>query len=168
MVARLIDIGMVLLLNILINGWFVYKYVLGITPIVREALAGREPSEITRNSQLDSLAIVITLLAMALWFAYEVPATAHSGQTLGKRLLRIKVVRAESLDPLGMLRGWRRWNVMAWPVLLLFCCGPFVVIPQILDVMFVAIDRSQRMALHDRSAATFVVRLPGAAGEKGK
>lgn len=168
MLARLIDIGVVLLLNGAINGWFVYKWFQTLIPLMQTVLTTGDPLPEARTGDLDKLSIIITLLGLALWFAYEVPSTAQSGQTLGKRLMRIKVVRAESLEPIGMLRSWRRWNPMALPLLFLFFCGPFVFIAQILDVMFVAIDSTQRMAWHDRSAGTFVVQLPGSPGKKGQ
>lgn len=172
LVARLIDIGAVLLLNAVINGWFVYKWLIEFVPytqaISKAFYDGQSPLDVPRPAQMDNLLMVISVLAMAIWLAYEVPATAHSGQTLGKRAARIKVVRVESQEPLGFLRALRRWNPMGLPILLLYCCGPFLVILQILDVIFVAIDRMQRMALHDRSAGTYVVQLPGASGQKGR
>jgi uncharacterized RDD family membrane protein YckC len=168
--ARLIDIGAVLLLNAVLNGWFIYRWVQDLVPYSRELMRaytnGLPLTEVTRPGQLDSLLLVIVLLAFAIWFAYEVPTTAQTGQTLGKRALKIKVVRVENEEPLGFMRAWRRWNPLGWPVMLIYCCGPFFVIPQILDVMFVAIDREKRMALHDRAAATYVVQLPGEPGGK--
>jgi uncharacterized RDD family membrane protein YckC len=117
---------------------------------------------------MDNLLLLIALIFAALWMAYEVPATARSGQTVGKRAARIKVVRVESEEPLGFPRSLWRWSFMGLPVLLLGCCGPFFVVLQMADVFWIAIDRVQRMALHDRSAGTFVVQLPGTPGRKGR
>jgi uncharacterized RDD family membrane protein YckC len=170
--ARMIDIGAVLLLNIAVNGWFVYLFVIDFVPYYRSAMGAWQRGETDfpqAPERLSTLLIVITLLAMALWFAYEVPATAHSGQTLGKRFYSIKVVRVENLEPLGFLRAWRRWNPLGGPLLLFafICCAPFAILLQGLDVMFVLLDRTQRMALHDRSAGTYVVQLPKTA-RRGK
>ncbi len=169
-VARIIDISLILLLNVLINGWFVYRWFMEAIPYMRElmeALYANEPmSDITRPANLDNLLLVIGLIAAALWLIYEVPATGRTGQTIGKRAARIKVVRAESEEPLGFLRSLRRWNFMGLPVLLIGCCGPFFVLLQIADVFWIAVDRVQRMALHDRSAATYVVQLPGTRRQK--
>jgi uncharacterized RDD family membrane protein YckC len=170
--ARIIDIGAVLLLNLVVNSWFVYLFVLDFVPYYRSVMGAwaRGETEFPQApDRLSTLLIVITLLAMALWFAYEVPATAHSGQTLGKRVYSIKVVRVENLDSLGFLRAWRRWNPLGGPLLLFafVCCAPFAVLLQALDVMFVLLDRMQRMALHDRSAGTYVVQLPKTA-RRGK
>jgi len=174
--ARIIDIGAVLVLNLIVNSWFVYLFVIDFVPYYRSVMDAwlRGDTEFPQAPErLSTLLIVITLLAMALWFAYEVPATAHSGQTLGKRVYSIKVVRVENLEPVGFLRAWRRWNPMGGPLLLFafICCAPFAILLQALDVMFVLLDRMQRMALHDRSAGTYVVQLPrtgGASGKKGK
>jgi uncharacterized RDD family membrane protein YckC len=170
-VARLIDVSILLLLNVVVNGWFVYQWMLEYVPYTQALMQAYFDKgnmlDVPRPSRMDNLIIVISLLAMALWFAYEVPATAHSGQTLGKRAARIKVVRVESQEPLGFLRAIRRWNPMGLPLLLLYCCGPFLVVLQLLDLVFIPIDRVNRMALHDRSAGTYVVQLPGSAGRKG-
>jgi uncharacterized RDD family membrane protein YckC len=170
-VARLIDVSVLLLLNVAVNGWFVYQWLLEYVPYTQALMQAyfdkRDILEVPRPSRMDNLILVISLLAMALWFAYEVPATAHSGQTLGKRAARIKVVRVESQEPLGFLRAIRRWNPMGLPLLLLYCCGPFLVVLQLLDLVFIPIDRVHRMALHDRSAGTYVVQLPASAGRKG-
>ena len=171
--ARFIDVGAVLILNLLVNSYFVYLFVIDFVPYYRAVMSAwrRGDTEFPQAPErLSTLLIVITLLAMALWFAYEVPATAQSGQTLGKRLYSIKVVRIENLEPLGFLRAWRRWNPMGGPLLLFafICCAPFAILLQALDVMFVLLDRMQRMALHDRSAGTYVVQLPKTGGRKGK
>ena len=64
----------------------------------RPAVAGatESTSADVQPEPAGTLLIVIVLVAAALWFAYEVPAIANTGQTLGKRLLGIKVVRLES------------------------------------------------------------------------
>ncbi len=171
-VARLIDLLLILLLNALVNGWFVYQWLTYAVPYMRkvmQALYDNQPiTDVTRPANMDSLLLVIALIAAALWMIYEVPSTARSGQTIGKRAARIKVVRIESEEPLGFGRSLWRWSFMGLPVLLLGCCGPFFVVLMMADVFWIAVDRVQRMALHDRSAGTYVVRLPGAPGEKGR
>lgn len=165
LVARIIDTVALVLLNVVVNGWFIYLFLRDYIPYTQAITnkwleTGELPLDIARPAQMDALLFVIVLIALALWFAYEVPATAHTGQTLGKRMAKVKVVRAESLEPLGIGRAWRRWSPLAMPLLLLTCCGPFFVILQFVDVVFLLIDRQQRMAWHDRSAGTFVVHPP--------
>jgi uncharacterized RDD family membrane protein YckC len=164
LLARLIDIGMVFLLNVVLNGWFVYQYWLEVAPFVREAtrrsLAGEDLADLPAISDdAGTYQLVILTLAAALWFAYEVPSVANTGQTLGKRLLRIKVVRLESTEPLGFGRSIRRWNTQGLPVLLWWCFGIGFLL-QLLDALFVLIDQPLRQALHDKSAFTAVVSLP--------
>jgi len=162
LVARLIDIGLVFLLNVLVNGWFVYQYVKEIWPIVTEAqqrmLNGEPLGDLPESSQAQNLMFIILIIAAALWFAYEVPAVANNGQTPGKRLLGIKVVRLESNQPLGFGRSFRRWNTMGLPTLLWFCFGIGFLL-QLIDVLFALFDRSMQQALHDKSAHTAVVAL---------
>lgn len=165
LVARIVDTVALVLLNAVVNGWFIYLFLREYIPFTQAITdrwmeTGELPLDMERPAQMDALLLVIILIALALWFAYEVPATAHTGQTLGKRLARIKVVRVEDLAPLGVGRAWRRWSPLAMPLLLLSCCGPCFVILQFVDVIFLLIDRQQRMAWHDRSAGTYVVRLP--------
>lgn len=167
LLARLIDIGAVFLLNVAVNGWFVYQYWLEIRPVIAEAwrrAMANEPSSMADLPQpgpdAGNLQIVIVLIAAALWFAYEVPAVANTGQTPGKRLLKIKVVRLENDQHLGFGRSFRRWNTMGLPTLLWICLVGFIL--QLIDALFVAIDRPLHQALHDKSAHTVVVAVPPA------
>lgn len=162
LLARLFDIGAVLALNVLVNGWFVHRFWTEISPVMSEAwrrsLTGESVDDLpTAGDQAGNLLLVILLLAAALWFAYEVPYVANTGQTPGKRLLRIKVVRLEDAAPLGFGRSFRRWNPMGLPVLLWWCgIGPLL---QLLDIMFALVDRQLQQAWHDRSAHTAVILL---------
>jgi len=165
LVARLVDIGLLLGLNVLVNGWFVYQFWLEISPVISEAwrrsLAGESMSDLPAAGEAGNLQLVILLLAAALWFAYEVPAVANTGQTPGKRLLRIKVVRLENAEPLGLGRSFRRWNTMGLPTLLWWCFGIGFLL-QLIDVLFVLFDRPLQQALHDKSAYTAVVSVAAA------
>ena len=164
--ARLIDIGVVLLLNIVANGYFVYRYALEVWPVFRETqrqyLSGKvDTASLPEAPQQATFQFMIVLVALAVWFAYEVPALAGSGQTLGKRLLGVRVVRLESPQPLGFRRASRRWYPMALPAFMWFCCFGFVI--QFLDNLFVVIDRPLRQAIHDKFALTVVVHDRGGA-----
>lgn len=164
LVARLIDIGVVLLLNVLANGFFVWRFVQEIGPlfreVVRRSMAGdRSTDGLPQVSpEADGLQVVILLVAAALWFAYEVPALANSGQTFGKRLMGIKVVPLTADEPLGFGRSLRRWNLLGLPTLL-WCCGLGFLL-QLLDCVFPVFDRPLRQALHDKRAQTVVVHVP--------
>ncbi|WP_213453934.1 RDD family protein [Rhizomonospora bruguierae] len=160
LVARLIDIGIVLVLNVVVNGWFVLAY-------LREALPVSQRMAETgdwfgANNQISSrgrlLEVVIFLVATALWFAYEVPSMANTGQTIGKRLVGIRVVGMEGTAPLGFARAVRRWSPLGLPTLLWWCCVGFVW--QFFDCLSAAIDQPLHQAIHDKSARTVVVYAP--------
>jgi uncharacterized RDD family membrane protein YckC len=163
-VARLVDIGIVFLLNAIVNGWFVYRYWLEVSPLFQELWDRFQAGDDNTSDlpavgdQATNLQIVIVILAAALWFAYEVPAVANTGQTPGKRLLGIKVVRLEQAGPVGFGRSLRRWNTIGIPTLLWFCCGIGLLL-QIVDVVFALGDRRLQQALHDRSAHTVVISV---------
>jgi uncharacterized RDD family membrane protein YckC len=162
LVARLVDLGLVLALNVLVNGWFVYQFWTEISPVLSEAwrrsLAGESMSDLPGAGDAGNLQLVILVLAAALWFAYEVPAIANTGQTPGKRLLRIRVVRLENAQPLGFGRSFRRWNTMGLPTLLWWCFGLGFLL-QLVDALFVLFDRPMQQALHDKSAFTVVISV---------
>jgi uncharacterized RDD family membrane protein YckC len=163
-IARLIDILVVLGLNIVVNGWFAYQYWKEIYPEMAAAfhatMANQKVEPLTASSRLSYLEIVIIVLAAALWFAYEVPSIAGSGQTLGKRVMRVKVMRQESTEPVGFGRAIRRWNPLGLPTLMWYCGIGFLF--QIADGLSPLFDWPLRRALHDRSAGTVVVRVPRA------
>jgi uncharacterized RDD family membrane protein YckC len=174
LLARLIDIAVVLLLSVAASGWLMYTVVRDYAPlyraIYRAAMAGQDVSQVAlpavpgRTSTLTT--IVIPLIIMVLWWFYEVPATARTGQTLGKRLLGIKVLALETTEPIGIRRAFRRWNPLGVPVFLWSCFGLGFVL-QFVDSVSPALGGPLRLALHDRSAATVVVhssRGPSAAG----
>jgi uncharacterized RDD family membrane protein YckC len=160
--ARLIDIAVVLALNVVVNGWFAYQFWQEIAPQVRQAfhqsMAGQKVEPLTASSRLTYLQIVIILLTAALWFAYEVPAIAGRGQTFGKRLMRIKVMRQESGEPIGFGRAIRRWNPLGLSSLMWYCGIGFLL--QFIDSVSPLFDWPLRRAFHDRAAGTVVVRLP--------
>src|SRR5690606_18858807 len=116
LLARLIDSAVLLGLNVLVNGWFVYRLWLEIAPTVTEIWRRGGYASIEDlpppGERFGDLLLTILAIATALWFAYEVPAVANTGQTPGKRLLRIKVMRVESTEPLSFGRSFRRWNTM--------------------------------------------------------
>lgn len=158
-----------LALNVAVNGWFVYQFWLEVSPTVREAwrrsLAGESMSDLPTTGDAGNLQLVILVLAAALWFAYEVPAIANTGQTPGKRLLRIRVVRLETAEPLGFGRSFRRWNTMGLPTLLWWCFGIGFLL-QLVDVLFAVFDRPLQQALHDKSALTAVVSVAAPAAKE--
>ncbi|GAA2375623.1 RDD family protein [Dactylosporangium salmoneum] len=165
LLARLIDIVAVAVLNLVITGWFIYQYVKDVGPVMaeiwRRSMANEPMGDLATSERGSSLLVVILVLIAAVWFAYEVPATANSGQTLGKWLLKIKVVGLESEQPIGFGRAIRRWNPLGLSVLLWTCGVGFLL--QFVDSLSPVIDWPLRRAFHDRSAGTVVVAADGTA-----
>lgn len=158
--ARAIDTVALLLLNVVANGWFVYLWWQGFWPYYQEFqrrwTAGEPVNDIP--VQDTSYELLIFLVGVTLWFAYEVPALVNNGQTFGKRLVGIKVVPLAEEAPLGFVRALRRWNPLGLPTFLWPCFGIGFVL-QFIDCLFVAVDSPLRQALHDKSAGTVVVAV---------
>jgi uncharacterized RDD family membrane protein YckC len=159
LVARLVDIAVVLVLNVLVNGWLGYQWWLEVEPIFRAAMADPFASPEPASARSSYLILTMLLVATALWFAYEVPALANSGQTLGKRLARIKVMRLESADQLGFARAFRRWARLGMWTPLWGCCY-IGFLAQLFYAGSVLFDRKLHQSLYDKSAATVVVTVP--------
>jgi uncharacterized RDD family membrane protein YckC len=160
--ARAIDFAAIAVLCAIANAWFAYQWWQAYLPYLRDLLraqgAGSTVPELP--SSVFSLTVMMCFVATAVWFAYEVPGSANTGQTLGKRLVGIKVMRMESPDRLGFGRAFTRWGRLGLPTLFWWCYGVGFLL-QALDCLFVIIDRPLRQALHDKAAGTVVVQLSG-------
>lgn len=153
--ARLVDLLCLLALNALINGYFIFQLLQDIWPAVQAAAQGVDTSDNSVPASAGGSWWIVIIIAAGLWFAYEVPATLNTGQTIGKRLMGIKVV---SLAPVGV--GWGRmllrWSYAALPLF----CFPVGVIMWVLDGIWCIRDRPFHQCLHDKSPGTTVVEVP--------
>jgi uncharacterized RDD family membrane protein YckC len=166
LVARLIDIAVVLALNVVINGYFAYQWAQEFAPIYRATMnqvanGGSAFDVPPSSSRMDGLLWIMLIVATLLWLAYEAPALASRGQTLGKRIMRIKVVAIESTQPLGFARAFRRWMRLGIWTLAWGCLG-LGLIAQFIDSLSPTFDPLLRQAFHDKVAGTVVVELPPA------
>ncbi len=162
--ARVVDALVVLLLASVANVWFAIEFWRNFEPVLSWAMTQpvnmeAVPASVDRAVELLSLML---LVLTAVWFAYEVPASANSGQTLGKRIFGIKVVRVDADARLGFGRSFLRWLRLALPTPFWVICSGVPVLLQVVDCLFVLIDRRLHQALHDRSARTVVVQVPRA------
>ena len=160
LVARIVDILAVLVLNAVLNGYLVYKYVQETGPYWRAFVhASQNGGSIpTMTSRGATLGYVIVAFALVIWGVYEVPTTGRFGQTLGKRLLGIRVIGLEGKTELGGARSFRRWLPLGLPTLLWMCGLGFII--QLIDCLAPTINRPFKLALHDIYAATVVVAVP--------
>jgi len=157
--ARLIDTVAVLLLNLVVNGYFIYRFLQEVTPAVEAAMRdGTQLNPLQLSEKANNLQLTIMFIGLLLWFVYEVPMTAYTGQTLGKKMVGIKVVPIYG-QPLRL--GWigLRWSFMALPFLFL-ACGIFLLLA---DALWCLRDRPYRQCLHDKSPGTTVVLVPAPA-----
>src|SRR5207302_10707669 len=133
--------------DVLATGWLVYLFLHDYVPLVRALLHGVSYDKLPPTpSRLGILAYLIPAVAMLVWLAYEVPAIANSGQTLGKRVLGIKVMALEGANPLGFGRALRRWGVLGWPMIFWVCGLGFVL--QFVDSLSPTWGGPLQLALH--------------------
>jgi uncharacterized RDD family membrane protein YckC len=157
--ARIIDVLAVLVLCAAANWLFAYHWWQLFWAYANQVsrLSQSGATAPPAPNQLYNLTLIILVVTTAVWFAYEVPSSANTGQTLGKRILGIRVMRLESEERLGFGRSWRRWSRLGLPTLLWGCCLVGLVF-QFFDCFSVALDVPLHQALHDKAAATVVVR----------
>jgi uncharacterized RDD family membrane protein YckC len=162
--ARLVDVLVVLVLASVANIWLANEFWRNVQPVMTWLMTQPTTMETipaTAERAFEMLT-VMALVLTAVWFAYEVPASANSGQTLGKRIFAIRIVREETDDRLGFGRSFRRWFRMAWPTPFWVACCGVSALWQIVDCLFVVTDRRNHQALHDRITRTLVVQVPRA------
>jgi uncharacterized RDD family membrane protein YckC len=166
LVARLIDIGMVLVLSSIANGFLLYQYIKELSPYFsafRRYIATSDQTALdnlpSNDARASTLSLVITVILMAVWIAYEVPFIAAGGQTLGKRIMGIRVIPLEGVHPLGTARALRRWSTLGLPTLLWSCGVGFII--QFIASLSPTFNRPLHLAMHDRAAATVVVSASG-------
>jgi len=163
LVARLLDIFAVLLLNIVVNGYFGYQWWKEFKPLYRSMMDtmanGGSAFDTPASPRMDGLLWVMLIVATLLWLLYEAPAIAGSGQTLGKRIMRIKVVALENTEPLGFGRAFGRWARLGLWTPAWGCAGIGLVF-QFINSLSPVFDPQLRQAYHDKSARTVVIALP--------
>ena len=120
------------------------------------ALFGFADDSATDDEQTIGLAFLIATwgLVVLIGLLYEVVMIATRGQTLGKMMTSVKVVRADN----GLVPGWGksigRWIV---PAVLTFipAVGPFLSLLVYLSLLW----DSARQGWHDKAAGTFVIKV---------
>lgn len=117
---------------------------------VSVGLNWQSPSE--WSQALFGVAGLITLALAIAWIAYTIHLVSKNGQTIGKKLLGIKVVRSDGTKAtLGRI-FWLRNVVNAIPSMIPFV-GYFY---SLADHLWIFGDR--RQCLHDKIADTIVVK----------
>ena len=102
--------------------------------------------------------LAVVSLFLAPFLLYEIPLTATRGQTIGKKLARIRTVRTDNGRTPGWAGSGARWSVLYLPLLI-----PIIGIPIfLLTAASPTFDRRRR-GWHDKIARTATV--PAYAGQ---
>jgi uncharacterized RDD family membrane protein YckC len=96
--------------------------------------------------------LVALLLVMAAQYVYDVEFAKRDGQTVGKRVLKLRIVPLDPNQPLDRAALAKRWLVTS----------PGGLVPGlgILDALWCLWDQPYRQCLHDKFAKTVVVKVP--------
>ncbi|MDP9241381.1 MAG: RDD family protein [Actinomycetota bacterium] len=125
--------------------------------VTRAANAGRPaPNVNIYDGTTIRLVALIVLTSVVVSFLYEVPQLAVWGQTVGKRVCRVCVVRHEGPGKLGFGKASMRWLGTYGGSFVPFVGGIY----NLLDSLWLLWDRPWQQCLHDKFAKTIVVRLP--------
>jgi uncharacterized RDD family membrane protein YckC len=108
-----------------------------------------------------ALIVGVTLLSALITYLYDVVYMHRRGQTIGKRVMKIRVVRVEDGGPIELRHARRRWMAQDGMVLLTLIplVGSFVGIYNWIDSLWLLWDKPNRQCLHDKYGKTAVVKL---------
>ncbi len=151
-VAKIIDLLLQSILVLPFTLWVLW-------PAVRDFIAtipddGSLPSDTSIaafQSQVLALSFTLSLISTAISFVYEVPQNVRWGQTLGMRLLGIRIRPLAGDVPLTWTTATVRWGAYAAGALV---AGAFWTL---IDYLWPLWDKPWRQALHDKAAKTVVV-----------
>ena len=104
----------------------------------------------------DGAALALRWIPVVAWGLYEVGLTKVRGQTVGKMVMKTKVISANGDDPPPWSPALLRWAVLVIPMTLIpDLIG--LVLSLIIGIWF-AWD-GNRQGLHDKAASTYVVKV---------
>lgn len=95
----------------------------------------------------------ILAVALVLTYVYYVEMMFRSGQTYGKKVMRIKVVPLDPQATLGRSHAVKRWLVF-------HVAGALVPFLSYVDGLWQLWDKPYLQCLHDKFAQTVVVKVP--------
>jgi uncharacterized RDD family membrane protein YckC len=98
--------------------------------------------------------VILLPLQFIMQYLYRVSYLVRTGQTVGKRVMKIKIVRATDGGPIDRPLARRRWVVE-------FLGGVFGPYFAYADGLWQLWDQPFRQCLHDKCAQTLVVKVTG-------
>lgn len=108
--------------------------------------------------------LLVALISALITYLYEVVYMHRTGQTIGKRVMKIRVVRVEDGGPVTTGHARRRWLAQDGVALLALIpfVGSLVGLYNWLDSLWLLWDKPHRQCLHDKYGKTAVVKLTAA------
>ncbi|MGW0119591.1 RDD family protein [Streptomyces sp. NPDC003327] len=109
----------------------------------------------TVNSLNGGSQLVFQLLTIVAYVAYDTVMTAKNGQTLGKKLMKLRVAMLNDGSTPPMSQSLLRAVVLWLPALI--CCA---CLWPLLLLILILVDKPYKQGLHDKAAKTVVVTVP--------
>jgi uncharacterized RDD family membrane protein YckC len=118
---------------------------------VDASMDGRQPNLAAFFLTFIAIFVVSFGLQFLATYLYQVTYQLKRGQTVGKRVMKLKIVDAETGAPMDLSGARKRWII----ALLM----SFVGVAHLLDGLWQLWD-PQKQTLHDKVARTVVVKVP--------
>ncbi|PVC70697.1 RDD family protein [Streptomyces sp. CS081A] len=99
--------------------------------------------------------LVFQLITIVAYVAYDTILTARNGQTLGKKLMKLRVAMLNDGSTPPMSQSLLRAVVLWLPALI--CCA---CLWPLLLLILILVDKPYKQGLHDKAAKTVVVSVP--------
>ncbi|WP_282695582.1 RDD family protein [Streptomyces sp. CC208A] len=99
--------------------------------------------------------LVFQLLTIVAYVTYDTVLTARNGQTVGKRLMKLRVAMLNDGSTPPMSQSLLRAVVLWLPALI--CCA---CLWPLLILILILVDKPYKQGLHDKAAKTVVVTVP--------
>jgi uncharacterized RDD family membrane protein YckC len=154
--AYLVDYALYFLVTLVVGAPFLVWYIVSFFDFV----AATDHQRQVTPSDMFSLLVPMMLYVLAIFvvgigytYLYFVEyQLRHAGQTLGKRLMNLRVVPVEPGAELTRMHLVKRWAVQ-------WAAGAVVPLLHYLDGFWQLWDKPLQQCLHDKAANTVVVRL---------
>ncbi|KWV33223.1 RDD family protein [Micromonospora rifamycinica] len=127
-----------------------------VLPDLTTTADGRPTSDPFTNFLIPMLVLqgVIFVVAFALSYVYQVEMMFKTGQTIGKRAMKIQVVPLDPAATLTRAAAAKRWAVYQ-------IGGAVIPVFSYLDGLWQLWDKPWQQCLHDKFAGTVVVKVAG-------
>ncbi|MFF5971712.1 RDD family protein [Streptomyces sp. NPDC012769] len=109
----------------------------------------------TVNSLNGGGQLIFQLITIVAYVAYDTVMTAKNGQTLGKKLMKLRVAMLNDGSTPSMNASLIRAIVLWLPALI--CCA---CLWPLLLLILILVDKPYKQGLHDKAAKTVVVSVP--------